>query len=138
MNSFNIIGRLTKKPELRYTKENKAVGQINIAITNGKDDTTFLSITLFNKTAENVSKYCDKGSQMAITGIIKNHNWEDKEGNKHYDYNFIGQNVEFLSKIGNTTIRKEISENEPKNDPLSEDTFKEFGDKIEIDENLGF
>lgn len=139
MNNFNCIGRLTYEPELRYTKENKAVCKITIAVTNGKDDTSFIPITFFNKTAENISKYCNKGSQVAITSTIKNHNWEDKEGNKHYDYSFIGQNIEFLSKMTNYTTENKTNENEPKNDPMSEDIFRDFGDSIEIeDDDIAF
>ena len=49
INNFTIIGRLTRNPDLRYTKENKPVTLITIAINNSKDDTTFLTITLFGK-----------------------------------------------------------------------------------------
>lgn len=48
-NNFIFIGRLTKSPELRYTSSNKSVTQIDLAITNTKDDTTFVPITLFEK-----------------------------------------------------------------------------------------
>ena len=137
MNNFNVIGRLSKTPELRYTKDNKAVCEINIAINN-INDTTFLPITFFNKQAENISKYCDKGSQVGVIGMIKNHNWDDKDGNKHYDYTFIGQNIEFLSKMTNTTTEPKKAKIEPKNDLLSEDIFKEFGESIEIDEEEPF
>ena len=60
-NNFIFIGRLTKNPELRYTSSNKAVTQIDLAIANTKDDTTFVPITLFEKMAENVCEYCEKG-----------------------------------------------------------------------------
>ena len=56
-----IIGRITKDIELRTTEKGTNVVKLNIAVNNGKEDTTFFPITLFNKTAELVNKYCDKG-----------------------------------------------------------------------------
>ena len=97
-NNFIFIGRLTKNPELRYTSSNKAVTQIDLAIANTKDDTTFVPITAFGKTAENICKYCEKGDLIGFQGSVKNHNWEDNKGNKHYDYTFMANRVEFISK----------------------------------------
>ena len=74
-NNFIFIGRLTRSPELRYTSSNKAVTQIDLAIANTKDDTTFVPITLFEKMAENVCKYCEKGDLIGFQGSVKNHNW---------------------------------------------------------------
>lgn len=97
MNNFNITGRLTKTPELRSTETGKTIGELNIAIRNKKDDTTFMRITAFNQTAEHIAKYCDKGDLLGIQGTIKNHNWTDSNNNKHYDYTFIANSVEFLN-----------------------------------------
>ena len=110
-NYFNVIGRITKDLELRYTKENKPVVEINLAVNNGKDDTTFIKTTLWNSIAETTHKYCKKGDLIAISGLIKNHNWEDNEGKKHYDYSFIASRVTFLA-----TKKDEIKE-ETKEEP---------------------
>lgn len=124
MNNFIITGRLTKETDVRYTKENKAVTTINVAVNNSKDDTTFLPITLFGKTAETVGKYCKKGDLIAISGMIRNNNWEDKDGNKHYDYQFIGNRIQFL------TTNKEAIKKEEK---LPDKVFEQFSDIIETD-----
>ena len=97
MNNFQITGRISKDLELRMTQSGKQVLDISVAITNGKDDTTFLTTTTFGKVAENICKYCKKGDTIGIEGIIKNHNWEDKNGVKHYDYSFLANRVEFLN-----------------------------------------
>lgn len=139
MNNFNGIGHLIKKPELRYTKNNKAVCKINIAINNNKEDTTFLQITYFNKIAETISKYCKKGDLIGVEAIIKNNNYIDKEGNKRYEYIFIGNRAEFLSSKSNSTKKEEISENEPKNESIDDtQIYADFGDSIEVDEEYGF
>lgn len=127
INNFTIIGRLTRDPETRYTKGNKAVTLINIAVNNGKDDTTFIRLTAFDKLAELVSKYCKKGDLIGTQSIIKNHNWEDKNGNKHYDYSFIINKISFLAKANKEEVKKQDNTS----------VFSEFGDQLEIDvENM--
>ena len=136
MNSFNVIGRITKPINLEYTKTGKPAIKLNLAINNTKDDATFLLIKVFGKQAENISKYCTKGSQLAIIGTIRNNNYEDKDGNKRFEYSFIGQNVEFLSNKGNSTTEVEKPQNEPKNN--SDQIFADFGDSLEFDDDIGF
>lgn len=134
-NNFIFIGRLTKSPELRYTKENKAVTQIDLAIQNGKDDVTFVPITLFGNIAENVCKYCEKGDLIGFQGSVKNHNWEDTKGNKHYDYTFIANRVEFISKASKSTNKVETPQEQPKSGS-NEKIFKQFGEQIEITDDM--
>ena len=140
MNKFQVIGRYTSNPELRYTKDNKAVANFNIAINNGKDkngneDTTFIKISVFGATAENISKYSKKGDLILVDGMIKNNNYEDKDGNKHYEYIFIGNRVEFLSRVSNNAPKEKQAEKEPKNSGLDDKVFEDFGNSIEIDDS---
>lgn len=136
-NNFIFIGRLTKSPELRYTRENKAVTQIDLAVQNGKDDVTFVPITLFGNIAENVCKYCEKGDQVGFQGIVKNHNWEDTKGNKHYDYTFMANRMSFLqTKSNNQTESKQVENVKKASD---EQIYADFGDSIEIsDDDIAF
>ena len=132
-NNFIFIGRLTKSPELRYTRENKAVTQIDLAVQNGKDDVTFVPITLFGNIAENVHKYCEKGDQVGFQGIVKNHNWEDTKGNKHYDYTFLANRMSFLQTKSNNNQEPKQAENVKKS--TDEQIYADFGDSIEISED---
>lgn len=126
-NNLILIGRITKDIELRYTPSNKAIAEISLAVNNGKDDTTFIRLTAFDKLAELVSKYCKKGDLIGTQSIIKNHNWTDKNGNKHYDYSFIINKISFLAKSNKEEIKKQDNT----------DAFAEFGDQLEIDvENM--
>ena len=133
-NNFIFIGRLTKNPELRYTSSNKAVTQIDLAIANTKDDTTFVPITLFGNIAENVHKYCEKGDQVGFQGIVKNHNWEDNKGNKHYDYTFMANRMSFLQTKPNNQVEQKKLET-PEKKSTDEQIYADFGDAIEIDES---
>lgn len=137
-NNFIFIGRLTKSPELRYTSSNKAVTQIDLAIANTKDDTTFVPITLFEKMAENVCKYCEKGDLIGFQGSVKNHNWEDNKGNKHYDYTFMANKMNFLQSKSNSQTEQKKSEMVEKK-ATDEQIYADFGDSIEIsDEDICF
>ena len=129
-NNLILIGRITKDLELRYTPSNKAVVQISLAVNNGKDDTSFITLTAFDKLAEIIGKYSKKGDLIGTQSIIKNHNWEDKNGNKHYDYSFIINKISFLAK-GNK--QEEIKQEVKKE---SHDIFQEFGDMIEVTDNF--
>lgn len=129
-NNVILIGRITKDIELRYTPNNKAVVQISLAVNNGKDDTSFITLTAFDKLAELLSKYSKKGDLIGTQSIIKNHNWEDKNGNKHYDYSFIINKISFLAKGSKQEETKQEVKKETHN------PFQEFGDMIEVNDNF--
>lgn len=128
-NTLICIGRITKDLELRYTTNNKAVVNIPLAINNGKDDTTFIDVVVYGNIAEMTHKYCKKGDLIGAQATIKNNNWTDNNGNKHYDYKFMGYKVSFLS------TKKEAIE-ETKKEENTNDPFQEFGEQISIDDNF--
>lgn len=126
MNNYICVARITKDIELRYTPSNKAIAEISLAVNNGKDDTTFIRLTAFDKLAELVSKYCKKGDLIGTQSIIKNHNWEDKNGNKHYDYSFIINKISFLAKSNKEEVKKQDNTS----------AFQEFAEEIEINDQF--
>ena len=89
MNKVNLIGRLTKDVELRYTQTNNtAVASFTLAVDrrykkDGQPTADFINCQAWSKTAEFISKYFAKGSQIAITGRIQTRTW-DAEGKRHY------------------------------------------------------
>lgn len=146
MQTNTAIGRLTRDIEIKYTSSNQAIADITIAIDNGKtkngdDDTTFLRLTTFGKTAENVTKYCGKGSQVAVGFIIKNHDYEDDKGNKKYGYNFWINKLKFLSTKNNQSSNEvKPSDFEPKkvdNDPFADfESEVVMGDSVRIEDDF--
>ena len=138
MNKFTLIGRLISDPETRFTKEGKGITTFTLAVNNAKDDTSFIKITTFSKTAELVEKYCHKGDLNLVEGMIRNNNYEDKEGKKRYDYVFIANKVEFLARVSDNIKKEEQSKKQVKNG-LDDEAFREFGNKIEIsDDEVAF
>lgn len=131
-NLFIFIGRITKDLELRYTIKDKAVLGFVIAINNGKDDTSYIKLTSLGSIAELMVKYCKKGDLVGVQGLIKNHNWEDKNGNKHYDYTFLATKVTFLQPKSKEE-RKES--NVQKNQATEEnDPYQEMNSQIKLDD----
>ena len=99
MNKVHLIGNLTKDPELRYTKQNTPVASYTIAINSRygeQQQTDFINISSWGKSGEFVSKYFKKGQPIAITGRLKNRNYEDNNGVKHYSMEVITEDIEFV------------------------------------------
>jgi single-strand DNA-binding protein len=86
LNSVNIIGRLTRDAELKYTNEGKAVSNFSIAVhkrkTEGCEDTDYFDVTVWNKHAESVHPYLVKGKMVCIEGRLRQNRWTHDGQNK--------------------------------------------------------
>lgn len=148
MNKVFLIGRLSRDPELRHTTSGMPVCQINVAISRpvgqGKEpETDFINVVVWNKQAENVSKYLAKGRQIAIEGRIQTRNYDNNEGKRVYVTEVIASNVEFLGSANDQTrntqqfndnpFDTDVSSQETAN--LDNDPFASFGKKVEISDN---
>lgn len=98
MNKVHLIGNLTKDVELRYTKNNTPVASYTIAVNTGYgelQETNYINITTWGKSGEFIKKYFKKGQAIAITGRLKNKNYESN-GVKHYGMEVITEDIEFV------------------------------------------
>lgn len=98
MNRCEIIGRLTKDIDLRYTtKEQTAITRFTLAVDRRKKDAgaDFIPCIAFGKTAELIELYVKKGHKIAVTGRIQTGSFE-KNGQKVYTTDVIIEDVEFL------------------------------------------
>ena len=99
MNTVNLIGRLTKDPELRYTANNFPMCSFTLAIDrHGKEEnrTNFIPVKVLGKTAENVAKFLSKGKLAGVEGEIQTDTYEAKDGTKRYTWEVLAHRVEFL------------------------------------------
>lgn len=102
MNSVNLVGRLTRDPEVRYTASQMAVARFSIAIDRrrGKDGeeqgADFPTIVVFGKQGESCGDWLKKGSQVAITGRIQTGSYTKQDGTKVYTTDVVADRVEFL------------------------------------------
>lgn len=103
MNTVNLIGNLTRDPEVRYTLQNLAVCTFTIAINRGRDKdgndrgADFPRVTVYGKTAENCGKYLAKGRKVGIAGRLQTGSYTKQDGTKLYTTDVIAHSVEFLS-----------------------------------------
>ena len=101
MNKVNLLGRLVKDPELRYTTSGTAVASFTLAVDRrfqkqGEErQADFINCIAWQKTAEFVANYFTKGQMMALSGSIQVRNWEDSEGVKRYATEVIADEVYF-------------------------------------------
>ena len=101
MNSVNLIGRLTKEPQVRYTGDGLAVASFTLAVDRpakkGEDkQADFPRIIVFGKQAENCEKYLTKGRLVAIMGRIQTGSYEKQNGDRVYTTDVIADRVQFL------------------------------------------
>lgn len=101
MNNVNLIGRLTKDVDLRYTQSGLAVGRFSVAIDRPKKDgqsngADFPNCVAYGKTAENLAQYMHKGGLVGVTGHIQTGSYETKDGRKVYTTDVSVTNVQFL------------------------------------------
>lgn len=97
MNSINLAGRLTAKPELKYTeKDKRAIVRFSVAVNNGTDNADFFNVTAFDKQAENLVKYTDKGTMVAISGRLTTSSYE-KDGVKMNSVQVVASNITFCN-----------------------------------------
>ena len=102
MNSVNLIGRLTKDVDLRYTQSGLAVGRFSVAIDRPKKDgqsngADFPNCVAYGKTAENLANYVHRGEMVGVTGCIRTGSYTGKDGRKVYTTDISVASVQFLN-----------------------------------------
>lgn len=152
MNRVELIGRLTRDPELRYTSSNIATARFSLAVNrpfqsqNGEQGTDFINIVVWRKQAENVKKYCTKGSLVAVEGRIQTGSYE-KDGQRVFTTDVVADSVQFLETKSQSQNRVESADVTPsdfvnsdiKESDTSDEVFANFGDSIEIsDDDIAF
>ena len=158
MNNVVLVGRLTRDPELRTTPNGIATCQISLAVNglpnqNGERTTDFINVQVWRRQAENVSKYCTKGSQVGVVGRIHTRSYDANDGTKRYVTEVVADNITFLgSKSGNSTSSNggfvdampdynTVSQPTYSSTPtdLTDDPFKDFGSEVVLsDDDLPF
>lgn len=101
LNHINIMGRLTKEPELRHTSNGTSVVSFRIACdrdyksASGERETDFVDVVAWRGLADNVAKYFAKGRMAVVDGRLQLRSWTDKEGITHYATEILANHVYF-------------------------------------------
>ncbi len=137
LNRVSLIGNLGKDPEIRYTPSGTAVGNLRIGVTERrkegeeyKDQTEWVSVVVFGKTAENASKFLQKGRQVFIEGRLQTRSWEDKTGQTRYTTEVIASQLLFLGSAKDSPSSGGFA----KHDTQGSDDMPQSGGFIEDDD----
>lgn len=99
LNHICIMGRLTKDPELRRTKDGKPVTSFSIAVKRDfGGETDFYDCVAFTRTAEFVDSYFTKGRTAIVSGHLQTRAWETKDGQKRKIVEIVAEDVYFGDK----------------------------------------
>jgi single-strand DNA-binding protein len=101
-----LIGNLGKDPDVQFLEGNIAVAKFSLATTETYKDRTgklisqteWHTVVLWRGLAELAQKYLHKGSLVYIEGRLRTRSWEDKEGNKKFATEVVGDNLIMLDK----------------------------------------
>ncbi len=105
LNKVQLMGNLTRDPEVRYTPKGTAVVDIGMAINRyftlddgeRREETVFVDITLWGRQAEIVGQYTRKGRPLYVEGRLQLDTWDDKQtGAKRSKLKVIGENIQLL------------------------------------------
>lgn len=96
LNHITIMGRMTRDPELRYTKNETPVASFTLAVDRdmGEKQTDFIDCVAWRKTAEFASNYFHKGQMTIVSGRLQMRDWE-KDGVKHRAAEVMVDNIYF-------------------------------------------
>lgn len=119
LNCVNLMGRLTREPELKYTPAGKAVVSFKLAVDRSyqkqgeERQADFINCVVWGKTAEFVANYFTKGQMMALSGRIETRSWDDN-GVKRYATEVIAEEVYFAdSKKSDSATPKAPAQTAP-------------------------
>lgn len=97
LNDITIMGRFVRDPEQRYTQTDKTVANFTLAVPRDadRDKTDFIDCVAWDKKADFVCNYFQKGQLAIVNGRLQIRSWEDKDGNKRTSAEVVANNVYF-------------------------------------------
>ena len=116
LNHIEVMGRLVRDPELRYTQSNTPVTSFTIAVDRdfgkneaGEKQTDFIDCVAWRTTAEYISKYFTKGRMAVVTGKLQMRDWVDKNENKRRSAEVVVDNIYFGDSRRDSETRTDTS-----------------------------
>lgn len=112
MNRVVIVGRLTRDPELKKTNSGSSVVSFTVAVDNprgrsrdgqqdnGQPKASFIPVTAWNATAENVARFMKKGSLVGVDGRLNQRSYQARDGHNVNVIEIIAEQVQFLDRKG--------------------------------------
>lgn len=119
LNLVQIIGNLTRDPELRYTPKGTAVCTMSLATNRSwntgdggqrQEETQYHRVVVWSKLAEICGKYLKKGNKAYVQGRIQTRKWQSKEGQERETTEIVADNVIILTPSGSPRVSEEDRE----------------------------
>ena len=105
INKVELLGRVGADPEMRYTAAGTAVTQLRLATDrvrkDGEAETDWHSVVVWDKLAEAVANYVEKGQRLYVSGRLAQNSWESDDGQRRYRTEIHAQDVVFLDSARN-------------------------------------
>ena len=96
MNNVQLIGRLTSEPTIKKTSSGKSVANFNLAVRRDNDNSDFISVVAWEKTADIIGKYVGKGQMIGVSGRISTRNYDGSDGKKVYVTEVLANQVHLI------------------------------------------
>lgn len=119
MNKVELVGRLTKDPEIRLTANQTQFCQFTVAVdrkfkdANGQRQADFISCLAWKNTAVFIQKYFHKGNKIGVVGSIQTRSYDDQNGQKKFVTEVIVDEVEFVESQNTTQVQNSAPVPEP-------------------------
>lgn len=142
LNVIAIQGRLAADPEMRQTTTGKRVCTFRIACDRGRKDangnsqTDWIPCTAWEKTAEFIYKYFQKGSMIAVDGRLQSRQYQDKNGQNRIAVEIVANNVNFCGSKESTSTAPQNAAQRPAA-PSQRTQGEPYADYAPIDDDEG-
>ena len=112
MNQCQLLGRLVRDPELRYTPQGAPVCSFTLAVDRryNRDKTDFIRVIAWRNTAEFCANYFQKGSRIALVGSIQSRTWEDDNGRKHSAVEVVADSIYFAESKRDNQLESPVED----------------------------
>lgn len=138
VNRAVLVGRMTRDPELRRTLQGDAVTSFTLAVNrnftsrDGQQQADFINCVVWRKSAENVERYCSKGSLVGVEGRIQTRSYENSQGQKKYIVEVICDVVQSMETraVNEEQSKKDIYQTDYNENSLLRDLEKEFDNSL--------
>lgn len=137
MNKIIILGRLVRDPEVEYTKSEKVVAKITLAVnrafknSDGQQEADFIPVIVWGKQAELIGNSCKKGHRLLVEGRLQIRSYDAKDGSKRWGSEVIAGSFEFIERKGDGSGEASAGCQQPS--PMDS-----FGSGIPFDEEIPF
>lgn len=143
INNVVLVGRLTRDPELRFTRNGQAVATFNLAVNrnftnqSGEREADFVNCVIWRKPAETLANYAKKGTLIGVVGRIQTRNYENQQGQKVYVTEVVCDNFQLLEKRDSSESQSNNSASNQESSSFNHNTQANdpFGQSSQVDIN---